>query len=117
MIETYLRSQGLYRLYDGSQPDPVYTGEVMQLDLASIKPSLAGPKRPHDRVEMASMQQDFRQCLTAPVGFKGFNIAEANLAAKAQFTFEGQQYEIGHGSIVIAAITSCTNTSNPSVML
>jgi aconitate hydratase len=55
--------------------------------------------------------------MTAPVGFKGFNIAEDKLAAKSQFTFENQQFEIQHGSIVIAAITSCTNTSNPSVML
>jgi aconitate hydratase len=55
--------------------------------------------------------------LTAPVGFKGFNIAEDKLASSAKFTFEGQEFEIGHGSIVIAAITSCTNTSNPSVML
>lgn len=55
MIEQYLRSQGLFRVYDGSQPDPVYSGEIMELDLADIKPSVAGPKRPHDRVEVAGM--------------------------------------------------------------
>jgi aconitate hydratase len=53
MIETYLRSQGLYRVYDGSQPDPVYSGDIMELNLEDIKPSVAGPKRPHDRVEVA----------------------------------------------------------------
>lgn len=51
-IEKYLREQGLFRVYDGSQPDPVYTGELMELDLSSVKPCLAGPKRPHDRVEL-----------------------------------------------------------------
>ena len=58
-VEAYLRAQGLFRLYDGSQPDPTYSGELMELDLASIKPCLAGPKRPHDRVELANMKKDF----------------------------------------------------------
>lgn len=117
MIESYLRSQGLFRVYDGSQPDPVYSGDIMELNLADIKPSVAGPKRPHDRVEVAEMQKDFRACLTAPVGFKGFNISEDKLGSSSKFTFENQEFQINHGSIVIAAITSCTNTSNPSVML
>ena len=55
MIETYLKGQGLYRVYDGSQPDPDYSGEVMELNLADIKPCVSGPKRPHDRVEVANM--------------------------------------------------------------
>lgn len=117
MVEQYLKSQGLFRQYDGSQPDPVYTGEVMELDLSDIVPSVAGPKRPHDRVEVAKMQDDFRSCLTAPVGFKGFNIPEDKLSASSKFTYEGQEFELKHGSVVISAITSCTNTSNPSVML
>jgi len=75
LVEAYLKSQGLFRVYDGSQPDPVYTGEVMELSLDDVKPCVSGPKRPHDRVEVAKMQEDFRSCLTAPVGFKGFNIA------------------------------------------
>ena len=74
VIQAYLKAQNLYRMYDGSQPDPDYSGEVMELDLSTVKPSLSGPKRPHDRVDMDNMQNDFRQCLTNPVGFKGFGI-------------------------------------------
>jgi aconitate hydratase len=117
IIETYLKSQGLYRVYDGSQPDPVYSGEIMELNLEDIVPCVSGPKRPHDRVEVSKMQEDFRTCMVSPVGFKGFNISEDKLQTSSKFTFEEKEYEIGHGSIVIAAITSCTNTSNPSVML
>jgi len=89
----------------------------MELDLGTIVPCVSGPKRPHDRVEVAKMQADFRACLRNPVGFKGYNIAEDKLDASATFTYEGQEYSISHGSVVISAITSCTNTSNPSVML
>ena len=117
MIEHYLKAQGLYRVYDGSQPDPTYSGDLLELNLADVVPCVSGPKRPHDRVELSKMQEDFNSCLTAKVGFKGFNIAEDKLKATATFNFEGQDYTIGHGSVVISAITSCTNTSNPSVML
>lgn len=117
LIEAYLKAQGLFRVYDGSQPDPVYTGEVMELDLASVVPCVSGPKRPHDRVEVSKMKADFNSCMTAPVGFKGFNIAQDKLGATSTFTYEGAEHTIKHGSVVIAAITSCTNTSNPSVML
>ena len=72
-------------MYDGSQEDPVYSGEIMELNLDDVKPCVSGPKRPHDRVEVAKMQEDFRSCLTAPVGFKGFNIAEDKLAATSTF--------------------------------
>ena len=89
----------------------------MELDLSSVKPCLAGPKRPHDRVELANMKNDFNSCLKNPVGFKGYNIAEDKLASSSKFTYEGKEYELSHGSVVIAAITSCTNTSNPDVML
>lgn len=89
----------------------------MELDLASVKPALSGPKRPHDKVDMDAMKDDFNACLTNPVGFKGFGLAEDALAASSTFEMDGQQYTLNHGSVVIAAITSCTNTSNPSVML
>ena len=117
MIESYLKAQGLFRVYDGSQPDPAYTGEVMELNLADVKPSVAGPKRPHDKVEVANMQNDFKSCLTAPVGFKGFNVPQESLDVTSTFQHDGKDHTITHGSIVIAAITSCTNTSNPNVML
>jgi aconitate hydratase len=116
-IESYLRAQGLFRLYDGSQVDPFYSGAIMELDLSTVKPCLAGPKRPHDRVELAHMKKDFTSCLSAPVGFKGYGITEDKLAKTSKFEFEGQEYELSQGSVVIAAITSCTNTSNPDVML
>lgn len=116
-LEAYLKAQGLFRVYDGSQPTPNYSGDLMKLDLTSVKPSLAGPKRPHDRVEMAELKKDFNQCLANPVGFKGFNIPEEKRGTKTSFNFEGQDYELSHGSVVISAITSCTNTSNSDVML
>lgn len=115
--EAYLKAQGLFRTYDGSSPDPYYSGAIMELDLSTVKPCLAGPKRPHDRVELSNMKNDFNACLKNPVGFKGYNIAEDKLASKSKFTFDGHEYELSHGSVVIAAITSCTNTSNPDVML
>lgn len=89
----------------------------MELDLSSVKPCLAGPKRPHDRVELANMKNDFTSCLKNPVGFKGYAIPEDKLASTSKFTHEGNEYELKHGAVVIAAITSCTNTSNPDVML
>ena len=76
LVEAYLRAQGLFRLYDGSQIEPTYSGPIIELDLGTIKPCLAGPKRPHDRVELTQMKKDFQACLANPVGFKGYNIPE-----------------------------------------
>ena len=117
MIQTYLKAQGLYKMYDGSQQDPVFSGEIMELDLSTIVPCISGPKRPHDRVEVSKQKEDFNSCLNSPVGFKGFNIAQEKQKDTAKFTYQGNEYTLSHGSVVIAAITSCTNTSNPSVML
>jgi aconitate hydratase len=117
MIEQYLRAQNMFVKHDGSQPDPVYSGDIIDLDLGSIQPSLSGPKRPHDRVNMSSLQKDFRTGLTAKVGFKGYGLEESATNKRVKINFKGQDYELGHGSVVIAAITSCTNTSNPDVML
>ena len=89
MITEYLKAQGLYRVYDGSVPDPDYSGDIMELDLASVKPSLSGPKRPHDRVDMESMKEDFQACLTNPVGFKGFGLAQDDLQKTSNFTYQG----------------------------
>lgn len=117
LIEKYLRQQDLFVKYDGSQPDPDYSGDVMELDLGSVQASLAGPKRPHDRVDFTNMKADFNKCLTSPVGFKGFGLDTAETKKSAPFTFEGKDYTFNQGDLVIAAITSCTNTSNPDVML
>lgn len=116
-VEKYLREQGMFRLYDGSQKDPTYSGEVMHLDLGSVQPSLAGPKRPQDRVAIADLKNEFTTGLTQQVSFKGFGIQQQEATKRSSLSFEGKDYDFGHGSVVIAAITSCTNTSNPDVML
>ena len=78
---------------------------------------MSGPKRPHDRVAVSDMPSDFRKCLTNDVGFKGFGLPHSKLTDLSYFYYKQQQYTIRHGSVVLAAITSCTNTSNPGVML
>ena len=70
----------MYVKHDGSQADPVYSGEIMNLDLASVEPSLSGPKSPHDRVSMSNLPKDFKTGLTAKVGFKGFGLQEKETA-------------------------------------
>lgn len=117
VVEKYLRSQGMFRLYDGSQKTPTYSGDLMKLDLNSVQPSLSGPKRPHDRVDLKSMKSDFTSALSNPVGFKGYGLKPEVLKKEVKFTYKGEEHVLKHGSLVIAAITSCTNTSNPDVML
>lgn len=112
-VETYCRAQGLF--YDPAQPEPEFT-DTLELDLSSVVPSLAGPKRPQDRVPLADMKGTFAQALQTPVEKGGFGLAGQHLQDKAVVS-NGKDVEIGHGAVVIAAITSCTNTSNPSVML
>ncbi len=119
LVERYSKEQGLFRTDD--TPDPVFT-DVVELDLATIEPSLAGPKLPQDRVSLKNMKTTFRQQLVAPVGPRGFGLSEEDLTRKAEVVgpdmpANGETIEITHGAVVIAAITSCTNTSNPSVML
>jgi len=116
-IEAYLRAQNLYRNYDGSQVDPTYTGDVLELDLASVQPCLAGPKRPHDHVLLSNMKNDWQSCLTNKVGFKGFGLTQEKANQTAQFNYKGEDHTLTNGSVVLAAITSCTNTSNPESML
>ncbi|XP_058053616.1 cytoplasmic aconitate hydratase-like [Anopheles bellator] len=116
-IEAYLRATNQLRDFSDATQDPAFT-QLVELDLTTVVTSVSGPKRPHDRVAVSEMQQDFRQCLSAKVGFKGFAIPSAELGASGSFSWtDGKTYELRHGSVVIAAITSCTNTSNPSVML
>ena len=84
--------------------------------MGTVEPSLAGPKRPQDRVPLSRMKPAFASSLQAPVNERGFGLADADLGRTAEVQ-NGQTIPIGHGAVVIAAITSCTNTSNPSVML
>lgn len=116
MIEKYLRKVKMFRDFTNEKEDPVFS-QILELDLATIVPSLSGPKRPHDRVSVSEMKKDFGDCLVNKVGFKGFGLPSDKLSTKVPFTFENQEFSLHHGSVVIAAITSCTNTSNPTVML
>jgi aconitate hydratase len=113
LVERYNKEQGLFRT--DATPDPAFS-DTLELDLATVEPSLAGPKRPHDRVPLSQMKESFEKALTAPVKERGFGLAEADLGRTATAEFRGTN-ELSHGAVVIAAITSCTNTSNPSVML
>ena len=113
LVERYMKEQGLFRTDDG--PTPKY-GATLTLDMGTVQPCLAGPKRPQDRVLLKDMQQTFRKSLTAPVSERGFALTDAALKSTATVQ-NGKAVEITHGAVVIAAITSCTNTSNPSVMI
>ena len=114
LTEAYCRAQGLFR--DASSPEPEFS-KLIELDLGSVVPSLAGPKRPQDRVALTDMKSVFQKALTAPVKERGYELTPEALARKGRVGTNGGSYEIGHGAVVIAAITSCTNTSNPSVMV
>jgi aconitate hydratase len=114
LTETYCDVQDLF--LNENSPDPEYT-DTMELDLGSVHASLAGPKRPQDRVNLSDMKKTFQQALTAPVKERGFELKPEELDRKATVGTNGDSYVLGHGAVVIAAITSCTNTSNPSVMI
>jgi aconitate hydratase len=115
LVEWYLKEQGLFRT--PGTPEAQFS-DVLELDLGTLVPSLAGPKRPQDRVPLTRMQEAFRSALTAPVANRGFGLSGEALARTATVEHPGgQRTTLENGSVVIAAITSCTNTSNPSVML
>ena len=113
-VERYTKEQGLFR--SGDTPDPEYS-ETSELDLDAVAPSLAGPKRPQDRVPLAAMKSAFRKTLAAPVKERGYGLSPTESSQVVTVAFNGNQAVLRHGSVLIAAITSCTNTSNPSVML
>jgi aconitate hydratase len=104
LVEAYTKAQGLW--HDPSH-EPVYS-EYLELDLSTVVPSLAGPKRPQDRVILSEAKQRFQEALPTYT---------SEPARTATFEIDGQEVTIGHGAVTIAAITSCTNTSNPSVMV
>jgi aconitate hydratase len=114
LVETYSKEQGLFRTDE--TPDPEFT-DVVELDLSTVEPSMAGPKRPQDRVLLRDMKDTFESSLRAPIDKRGFALDESAIENKAVIGSDGASLEIGHGVVVIAAITSCTNTSNPSVMI
>ncbi|ELW70677.1 Iron-responsive element-binding protein 2 [Tupaia chinensis] len=115
-VETYLKAVKLFRDDQSSSGHPEYS-QVIQINLNSIVPSVSGPKRPQDRVAVADMKSDFQACLNEKVGFKGFQIAAEKQSDTVSIHYEGSEYKLSHGSVVIAAVISCTNNCNPSVML
>ncbi len=114
LVERYCKEQGLFRVDDG--PELNYT-KTLSLDLSTVVPSMAGPKRPQDRIALSDMKSEFVKSLTAPVGKSGFGLSPAAVKQSSKVSDNGDTSEITHGAVVIAAITSCTNTSNPSVMV
>lgn len=111
LYESYYKAQGLWGIPEKGQID--YSMDV-ELDLSSVVPSVAGPKRPQDRIVVPELKESFAQTFAKPVGDGGFGKNAADLGTVAT---QVKDTDIGHGSVLIAAITSCTNTSNPSVML
>src|SRR5438094_3319648 len=107
LVEAYAKAQGLFRTE--STPDPIFS-DTLELDLSTVEPSLAGPRRPQDRVALNKAKQAFREALPSMAAKQTKNVASVSVQDN------GNRYDVGHGSVVIAAITSCTNTSNPSVM-
>ncbi|MBV9884409.1 MAG: aconitate hydratase AcnA, partial [Sphingomonadaceae bacterium] len=113
LAEAYAKAQGMWLEAEGAE-DPVFT-ETLRLDMSTVEPSLAGPKRPQDKVLLASVDEEFRASFT-----KEYGHPEAELPDRFEVTepnADGTKHDIGHGDVVIAAITSCTNTSNPSVLV
>ena len=114
LVERYMKEQGMFRT--AAAPIPEFT-KRLSLDLGSVVPSLAGPKRPQDRVPLVQVKRAFAESLTAPTAKRGFALEGAALTRTGTVREHGRSDQIGHGAVVIAAITSCTNTSNPSVMV
>jgi aconitate hydratase len=114
LVERYTKEQGLFRTTGA--PPPEFT-DVIELDASTVVASLAGPKRPQDRVALPDMKKSFRAALTAPLDKRGFALSESALGKSIAVKDDDRAMTLGHGSVVIASITSCTNTSNPSVMI
>jgi aconitate hydratase len=106
LVEAYAKAQGMWR--ESGMSDPLFS-DTLELDLGTVEPSLAGPKRPQDRVALSGAKAAFDEALPSMLGQNG--------KADARVKVEGMEHELTHGDVVISAITSCTNTSNPSVML
>ena len=106
LVEAYAKAQGMWR--DSNTPDPIFT-DTLELDLSSVVPSISGPKRPQDRIALTVAPEGFAAALDKEYG-------KADEADK-RVAVEGEAFDLGHGDVTVAAITSCTNTSNPSVLI
>jgi len=106
LVEAYSKAQGMWR--DNGSPDPVFT-DLLELDLSEVVPSMAGPKRPEGRIPLEGIASGFEKALETEY--------KKTADTGKRYAVEGASYDLGHGDVVIAAITSCTNTSNPSVLI
>ncbi len=113
LVERYTKATGLFRT---GEEETLYS-EHIELDMSTVEPSLAGPKRPQDRVSLSNLKASFKEHLTKPVTERGFGLSSDELDKRVLVNRADEEFELHHGSVVIAAITSCTNTSNPSVMI
>ncbi len=113
-VENYSKANGLF--YTPQNEDPTFT-KTVELDLSTIVPALAGPKRPQDRIDLTDVHTSFEKALTAPQGNAGFGLSEDEKDKVAVIQYEDEAVEMRTGDLAIAAITSCTNTSNPYVMI
>jgi aconitate hydratase len=115
LYEDYYKAQGLWGI---PQQGEIDYSQVLELDLGTVRPSVAGPKRPQDRIELPNLRREFFQTLQRPISGNGFGKTRADIARTVKVTTAaGRKATVGTGSVLIAAITSCTNTSNPSVMV
>ena len=115
LVEKYCKENSLW--YDSNDPDPEFT-ELVEINLSELEPSLAGPKRPQDRIVLSDMKQSFNDAITAPAGNQGFGLDESEFDKQVTIKHpNGKESTMKTGDLALAAITSCTNTSNPYVML
>ncbi|MCL6632791.1 MAG: aconitate hydratase AcnA [Alicyclobacillus herbarius] len=115
LVEAYCKEQGLFRT--DATPDPVFT-DTLELNLGDVQATLAGPRRPQDKIELTKMKSTFEETLQKPLDQGGFGLSDADVKKEVKVTYpQGVESTMKPGAVVIAAITSCTNTSNPTVMV
>ena len=114
LVETYAKRNSLFREPGSREPS---FDEVIEFDLSAVEPCVAGPKRPQDRVPLRAVASGFRKALAEPPSHGGYGLDAANVRSHGTATFGDRTWTIGHGALAIAAVTACTNTSNPGVML
>jgi aconitate hydratase len=115
LVERYAKTQGVFRTDESAAPD---YEQIVELDLSTVEPSMAGPKRPQDRIVISNLRKSWKETLHAPVEERGFALTakEAEKSVEVEY-YDGKRGPLRQGDVVIAAITSCTNTSNPSVLM
>ncbi len=115
LVERYTKEQGVFRTDNSDDPE---FQEIVEIDLSSVEPSMAGPKRPQDRVAIRELKENWKTMLRAPVENRGFALGDEEADRREEVEYnDGMRGPLTHGDVVIAAITSCTNTSNPAVLM